>query len=262
MKNNIYIASGEYAAYDNLTCKNLTVRGNLCIKGTLTADAISGNGVILAETIRAKTVCGNVLDAKMIVADIVMARQIYATELRAKESVVASSYLDAALVKAPKVVVADAEIKDVQTDELIKVSAKPHSIFGALILSVLRSAWLSLVGDTVVTVQRESVPEVVAECVDYNGDIESELSPEVSSDAAPDIIADAVEYSFSEAAAQPATMETQDAMELLNDPEIRRLVAMKKMAKRYGGTWTLKRQPGAIDISADDFEDGTNGAAA
>ena len=262
MKKNIYIASGDTAAYENLTCKNITVDGELHINGTLTADNIGGTGVIKASAIRAKTVRSGVLDAGSVVADIIMARHIFTTEMRAKESVTASSFIEAGLVKSPKVIIADAEIKDIQTDEMIMISAKPHSIFGALILSVLRSMWVSVFGNTAVSVQCESAPGAVAECVDDEGNIESELSPEVSFDETPDTAAETPEYFSTEAAAHPTTLEMQDALELLEDPEFRRLVAMRKMARKYGGIWTLKSRTGAIDISAEDFEDGTHGAAA
>ena len=248
MKKNIYIAGGETVAYENLTCKSITVDGELRINGTLTANHIGGVGVIKAGAIRAKTVRADVLDAEQIIADIVMARHIYATEVRAKESIVAASFLEAGLVKAPKVTIADAEIEDVQTDELVKISAKPHSILGALILLFLRSAWLSLFGNTAESVQRERVTHVIGELVDENGDVAEENEPDNMTETAEPI-------------ASPATQEMQDAVELLADPQFRRLVAMRSMQKKHGGTWTLRRANVAINISGEDFEDDSNAAA-
>lgn len=248
MKKNIYIAGGETVAYENLTCKNITVDGELRINGTLTATNIGGSGVIKASAIHAKTVRADVLDADFIVADIVMARHIYATEVRAKERIVASSFLEAGLVKAPKVTIADAEIEDVQTDELVTISAKPHSIFGALILSVLRSMWLSVFGSKATAVQREQLPQVVAELVAEDG----EVAAESESDHASEVIAPA---------AEPITQEMQDALELLADPQFRRLMAMRKMQKAHGGTWMLRRTPAAIDIPGEDFEEEHDAAA-
>jgi len=269
MKKNIYIAAGKSAAHENLTCKNITVDGELHINGTLTADNIGGKGVIKASAIRAKTVRSGVLNAEMIVADIVMARQIYATEVRAKESVIASSFLAAGLVKSPKVTIADAEIEDIQTDAMIMISAKPHSILGALILSALRSLWLSLFGKTAVSAERERVTNVVAESVDAASSIENENDTDADCDVK-SIAGPAETEKPTEAvkvvddyksAEQPMTLEMNEAIELLQDPKFRRLVAMRKMEKAYGGCWTLKRQ-GAVDITYEDMDNGSNVFAA
>ena len=302
MRKNMYIASGETASFDNLTCKNITVDGELCIKEKLTANIVGGKGFIKAGAIRAKTVRVDILDTDTIVADIVMARQIYATEVRAKESVVASSFIEAKLVKSPKVTLADAEIIDVQADDIVVISAKPHSILGALVLAFIRSTWMSLFGNTAESYRHERVKYVVADSVDdVSADMSNDSRADVSSDVTNndagnstgsgvgnvswkqgnDIAFDFsndvscgegkadtdtgvffTDMSIDEPVSNPISSEIQEVLELLQNPNFRQLLSTWKTDRAYGTVRTFKNQPDVIDIYDGEYKGTTDDTAA
>lgn len=144
MKKTIYIAKGESYEYDKLTCENIVVNGFLKVTDGITAKKISGTGVIHAGEIKADTLAAHDITAGYIIVDQLAAKRVSAVDIHAAQNIAVSTYLEAGSVKTQKALIADADVEDMQADEIVRISPKKHSLFGVLLLSTVKSICVEL----------------------------------------------------------------------------------------------------------------------
>lgn len=144
MKKTIYIPKGDSGSYESLVCENLVVNGYLKVTGGITAKRISGSGVIRANVIKADTVVSRDITAGYIVVDELIAKRVSAVSVTAAQSLTVSCHLEAGFVKTQRAIIAVADVEDMQTGEIEKLSPKRHSLFGALMISAAKSLLFTL----------------------------------------------------------------------------------------------------------------------
>lgn len=141
----VYIPKGQTVTYDSLETEHLVVKGCLNVTHGLKARTISGNGVISAGTISADDICARELEAAGIYCLRLTARRVQAAEVFASESAAVSCYLCADYVSADRLTVALHDVGKIDVREIISLRPKKRSLFRLLLVSGLRSLWLSLV---------------------------------------------------------------------------------------------------------------------
>jgi hypothetical protein len=201
MKKTIYIAKGEIARYESLTCQDVIVSGCLTVTGGITAKRISGSGIIRANVIKADSVVADDVTAGDIITNRLAVKRLSAVSAHAAESMAVSCYLEAGYVKTPMAILADADVEDMQADEIVRLSPKRHSLYGALLLSSLKTffTWL-----------RVTVKDLFDDTLRKNGYERAEVSAD-KPDAGPEL--------------------SEEDAALVNDPEFRRFAALYKTVK-------------------------------
>ena len=139
MNDTMYIPKGQEALYENLTCENIVVDGVLEVAGTLFTKHISGKGFLFAGAIRAESIAVSDIDAADIAANTLLAERVRTVDLHAVQSAAVSCYLEAELVKAGRITLAESNISELIADEIIQLTPKKRSLLGTLWAASLRS---------------------------------------------------------------------------------------------------------------------------
>jgi len=147
----VYIPKGETVCYESLDTENLVVKGCLKVNDGVKAKTISGGGSICAGTVGADTIRIDSLEAASVVCARLIAKRVEAPEVFASESVVVSCFLASSYVETGKLTVAVSEVDEVKADEVVNLARKRRSLFGTLLVSVLRSFWTGLTAPRVQT---------------------------------------------------------------------------------------------------------------
>lgn len=140
----VYIPKGETVSYETLETERLVVKGCLKVAYGIKAKTISGSGVIVAGTVSADDIRVDDLEAASVTCQRLIAKRVQTPELFAFESAVVSCFLSSAYVATGKLTVALSEIDEVEADEVIHLKPRKRSLFRLLLVSVLRSFWISL----------------------------------------------------------------------------------------------------------------------
>lgn len=140
----LYIPKGETRHYETLESEHIIVKGCLKVDGAIKTRHISGDGVLEAGAISAKTVTAMDIEAAIITVEKLAAERVCAVEIHVSESAVISCRLEAQLVKAGKLTVADCEIGELRADNVINLPVKKRGLLGTLLASWLRGLWASL----------------------------------------------------------------------------------------------------------------------
>ena len=140
----IYIPKGETVSYETLATEHLVVKGCLQVTGSVKAKTISGDGVICAGSVEADIIRIGSLEAAAVICKRLIAECVQAPEVFASESAAVSCFLSAAYVETGRLTVAISEISEVKADEVINLTLKKRGLFTTLLLSALRSVWLTL----------------------------------------------------------------------------------------------------------------------
>lgn len=232
MKKTMYIPKGQGLAFDNVTCENLIVNGSLTVSGSIKAKHISGNGLIIADSISASSFSGYHMYAKIIVVDKIVANQVWADEIHAVHSMAVSSFIKASSVKTGKITASDTDIENLETDEFIKLSAGKRSLLGTLFASAVRSKWATLMYHMNDHDEKCDIPED-----DDFGDDEIDFA-EVSKNTGEE--------------------------NLSQDPELQRIIEMYKQSKDMGYNCeiTLKNKESNCAAPVDPFGEESGGTAA
>lgn len=165
----VYIPKGETVSYEAITTERLVVKGKIIVQGEIKAKSISGNGVISAGLIHADTIVAEDIETTTIVCEKLIAKRVSAAEMIASKSAAVSCFLSSAYVETPKLTVALSEISEIKCGEVINLKPKHSGLFMTLLLSFVRSLWLTLTTPIEVydaeyeTVEDDSDPEVKAE---------------------------------------------------------------------------------------------------
>lgn len=139
----LYIPKGETRHYESVESGNIVVEGCLKVDGTIKARHVSGHGVIEAGTISARTVTAMDVEAAHIVAEALTAERVCAVEVHISGAAAVSCRLEAQLVEAGKLTVADCEIGELRCDEVINLPARKRGLLSTLLASFFRSLWCS-----------------------------------------------------------------------------------------------------------------------
>lgn len=139
----IYIPKGETVCYNNLATERIVVKGCLNVPGSVYAKSIVGGGVVKAGSVSADDIRVDNLEAVSVTCQRLIAKAVQTPRLIASESAAVSRYLDAAYVSAGKLTVAASNISEVMADEVINLAPKKRSLFRLLLVSALRSFWIS-----------------------------------------------------------------------------------------------------------------------
>lgn len=221
----VYVPRGETVKYDSLYTENLVVDGYLYVSGDIKATNVSGRGFISADTISADIIRIGELETVTITCGSLIAKRVQTSELYASESVAASCFLAAEIVRADRLTVSVSEINSVDADEIINLVPKRRSLFGTLVASALRSLWARL-----------TAPELA----------EPSLVQEETYDAP---------YRYAEDVSEEFSVEEVEDLAAGDDPydeELNRFVAMFKLARSSG--FTLRIIPGTPEENAPVFD--------
>lgn len=140
----LYIPKGETRHFESVESEHIIVKGCLKVDGAIKARHISGDGILEAGVISAKTVTAMDIEAAIITVEKLAAERVCAVEVHASESAVVSCRLEAQLVEAGKLTVADSEIGELRADDVVNLPAKKRGLVGTLLASWLRGLWASL----------------------------------------------------------------------------------------------------------------------
>lgn len=217
MMKTVYIPKGKSVRYECLEAEHLVVNGSLKVARAIRVRHISGKGSIEAKHVSADTICIHDLDAVDVICEKLIAKRVWTSGLTVSQNAVVSCSLTANYVKAAKLTVALSDVADMLAKEVINLPVKKRGMLGTLLVSALRSLWLSL------TVRAERSIPVDAEYTQVNE--ETEAVP-------PD--------------AERRTPEQPD------DFELQRLIAQFKLARESG--YTLRLIPGTPEENAPVFE--------
>lgn len=213
MKKTMYIPKGKECHYESLTCDNIIVEGSLRVDGEIRSKHIRGKGFLCANVISAKTVTACAVDAGTVVCDRLIAERVAAVEVHAVESAAISCYIEADLVKAGKITLADAAIADLVADEIIQLKPKNRGLLGTLFASYIRAKWTALF---------------------YRAPKEAKRKAKTAEQQA-EQPAEAQAPEFNVSPIEAAEVET-----LLNDPEFLRLKAMYRLSQQMDYIWQLR----------------------
>lgn len=144
MKKTMCVPMGKECRFESLTCKSLVVDGFLRVDGAVRAQSISGEGFIQAHSLSARSIVMGGIDAHIIVTDRLMAEQVTAVEVRAVESAAISRYIEADLVKAGRLTLADSSIADLDAQEVIQLKNRGRGLLGTLLAAFVRASWTTL----------------------------------------------------------------------------------------------------------------------
>jgi len=233
----VYIPKGETVCYESLETEHLIVKG--CVKAArgLTARTISGDGVVIAQTVHADDIRVREVEACSVICKRFLANQAQITELIASESAAVSVYLSASYVKTGKLTVSVSEVDAVDAAEVVNLGAKRRSLFGLLLLSALRPLWARL---TVSPVRAESKESVRTE--DRDDDDRSGGSGDSDADLREEI-AKTVREILAEQSARAATVEESE-----EDRELKRMQGVYRLLRDQG--YTLQIIPGTPEEAA------------
>ncbi|MDR0863028.1 MAG: hypothetical protein LBN30_09700 [Oscillospiraceae bacterium] len=212
MTKTIYIPRGESAFFDVLSCDKLIVDGEITVAGALTAPYIYGSGVINAYSVSAITLkCGTV-NAVNIGVNKLIARRVTATDVKASARVTVSARIRAKYVKAKVVLAGEVDVERWETSDLDYVSGWRRFIIETRLPAYVRSFFADGLK------QR------------HNRGMKR----------------DAAQYP-ARLPTIPLNAEITEVMALLERSEFRRLIAMQKLADRYGYEWRM------VDPSQDEL---------
>lgn len=235
----VYIPKGETVSYESLVTEHLVVKGCLNVTYGVKAKTISGGGTICAGTVEGDVVRTGSLEAASVICKRLIAKRVQAPEVFASESAVVSCFLSSAYVETGKLTVAISEVDVVKADEVVNLTRKKRTLFGTLLVSVLRSFWTAL-----------TAPRTGGEVMD------AEYAPvqEPQAEAAPEA-GQPVETETAASAAQEQPGPKVEAEPV--DEELNRFIAMFKLMRESG--YTLKILPGTPEENAPvfDFDTGT-----
>ena len=220
MKKTMYIPKGQECRFDNLTCERIVVNGSLHVDGRLKTKHVCGKGFVYAKWITAASITAHTVDADTISTDTLVAAYVNAFDIHAIQGMAVSSLITANYVKTERISYSDAEIRDLQAAEVIKLSPKRRSLLRTLLESYVRSKWTEL--------------------------MHSKPRPEPEPDRE---IPDTQEPSYQDSA-PPVDMqspELAEALRLLDDPEFLRLKAMFKLTQGTGDIWQLVKKKEQTD---------------
>ena len=226
MSKTMYVPKGETVLLDNLTCEQVIVNGVLHVIGDIQAKHIRGKGFIFAGNISTKSITACTINAGTIVTDRLVAERVTAVKLHAVQAAAVSSYLEADLVKSPKITVADANIADLIAEEVVQLKTRRRGLLGTLFASFVRSLWTALVYGSPRDHEADE-PDTVEDEDDDNED---------------------AEYTAIEGSAPMNTpLHITDAEALTHDPEFVRLKSMYQLTRDRGYIWQLVPNPLGLD---------------
>lgn len=148
----IYIPKGQTVAYDTLETERLVVNGCLKVTHSLKTGTVSGSGVILAGTVSANDICAREIEAASVCCQRLAVRRLQAAEVIASERAAVSCYLSADYVKTDRLAAAMYEANRIDAREVVILSPKQRSLLRLLLVSALRSLWMSLTAPKTVKV--------------------------------------------------------------------------------------------------------------
>jgi len=235
----IYIPSGESRSYEYLVTDHLVVDGHLNVVNGVKAKNISGHGVITAGTVYGDTITADEIETTTIVCKRLMAKRISAAEVFASDSAAVSCFLSAAYVETGRLTTALCEIDGVKADEVVHLRPKKRGMVLTLLLSAVRSLWLSL---TTPIEDAEYVP------VEGNSDDGKGADPEQTED---DAMREKIARTVREIMEKKHEKTGDNAVE---DFELQRLIGTFKLLRNQG--YTLRIIPGTPEENAPvyDFE--------
>lgn len=140
----IYIPKGETVCYESLATERVVVKGCLMVSGDIKARFITGGGAIYAGAVFADGIRVDDLDAASVTCQRLIAKRVQTQQLIASESAAVSCCLAASYVETGRLTVTVSEISEVTAEEVINLTPKKRSLFRLLLVSALRSFWLSL----------------------------------------------------------------------------------------------------------------------
>lgn len=141
---NLYIPKGKTLHYESLSCRNIVNDGTLIVEDKIQARHISGKGVVNAGAISCRSLSAEDVNAAYITTGKLAAERVCASEVKVSGAVVVSCCLEAAYVVTPKLTVAISEVGEMDVQDLVNLSDKRRSIFGALAAGFFRRLWMSL----------------------------------------------------------------------------------------------------------------------
>lgn len=250
-KNNmktVYIPSGESRSYEYLVTDNLIVNGHLNVVNGVKARSISGCGVITAGTVYCDVSTVDEIETTTVVCRRLMARRVSAAEVFASESAAVSCFLSSAYVETGKLTVALSEIDELKADEVINLRPKTRGMMLTLLLSALRSFWLSVVTPAAYAADTDYEP---VEDEDANDPAEEAAEESDADQAMRENISQTVREIMEEQAAKIQQMNEEVDAE---DFELKRVIALFKLLRTQG--YTLRVVPGTPEENAPvyDFE--------
>jgi len=245
---NIYIPSGESRSYEYLVTDNLIVNGHLNVVNGVKARNISGRGVITAGTVYCDVSTVDEIETATVVCKRLMARRVSAAEVFASDSAAVSCFLSSAYVETGKLTVALSEIDELKADEVINLRSKTRGMMLTLLLSALRSFWLSVVTPAAYAADTDYEP---VEDEDANDPAEEAAEESDADQAMRENISQTVREIMEEQAAKIQQMNEEVDAE---DFELKRVIALFKLLRTQG--YTLRVVPGTPEENAPvyDFE--------
>lgn len=238
----IYIPKGETVCYESLETEHLIVKGCVKVTHCISAKTISGDGVVIAQSVHAGDIRAREIDASSVICRRLIAHQAQVTELIASESAAVSVFLSAQYVKAGKLTVSVSEIDEVDAAEVVNLGAKRRSLFGLLLASELRSLWARLTAPKVRDKDAKSSYEDSGDDGNHNDGGDKHLRDE---------IAKTVREIMAEQTAKAASAEYSDG-----DFELKRIQGMFKLLRSQG--YTLQIIPGTPEENAPVLDLGTD----
>ena len=231
-----FIAEGESRSYESLVTDNLIVKGYLNVVNDIKARHISGHGIITAGAVSADVITADMVETSTIVCKRLMAKRVYASQIYATDCAVVSGYLNSAYVETGKLTTTQCQVDEVNADEVVHLRPNRHGMIFTLLLSALRSLWLSLTAPRAPESDAESgsdqdVREPM-EASDWTATEEKDLHKE---------IAEIVREILTEQKAA----ENEDADE---DEELMRFISIFKLLR--GQRYTLRIIPGTPEENA------------
>jgi len=228
MKKTMYIPRWQECNFENLTCERIVVNGSLHVKGSLKTKHISGNGFVYAELITATSITAHTVFAGSIATDTLTAAHVNSYDIHAVTSMAVSVFVAADNVRTGHITYADAEIRDLQADEAIKLPPRQRGLLRTLFASFVRAKWAELTSR-----------KVNEESGRNNGNADDH---------------DIQEFSARDTAAPVSFVspDLEEAARLLNDPEFLRIRALYKLTQETGDSWQIvpKAEPSASAVTA------------
>lgn len=141
---NLYIPKGKILNYESLICQDIVNDGTLIVEDKIHARHISGQGVVNAGVISCRSLSASDINAAYITTGKLAAERVCALEVKVSGAAVVSCCLEAAYVVTPKLTVALSEIGEMDVKDVVNLTDKRRSIFGAMMAGFFRRLWLSL----------------------------------------------------------------------------------------------------------------------
>jgi len=212
MKKTMYIPKGQECSFDNLTCGRIVVNGSLHVGGRIKTKSICGKGFVHAKWITANSIVADTVDADTIATGTLAAAHVNAFDIHAAQSITVTSLLTANYVRAGRATYALAEIRELESDDVVVLAPKRRGLLRALLASSIRSKWAAAAyGGQGANATAEVKPGGESPCSATDGE------------TLPDITRQGLE----------------EAARLLSDPEFLRLRALFKVTRETGDVWQL-----------------------